>query len=306
MRIHLATESTTSALLEPPLEVDGADITVGELHESVDVLVHGTPTAEQLAHVTGALVVPYAGLAARTARLLLAARPELPVYNLHHNASSTAEHAIALLLAVARTLLPVDRRLRTGDWRPRYAATGQIRLAGHRVVVLGRGQIGSRVSRTLRALGMDAIEIGRSNVGELDEALRGSRALVSSLPLTPATRGLIDARRLRLLDRHGIVVNVGRGPVFVEEELYEVLAAEELHGAGLDVWYRYPKDESGRTATPPSKLDFGALDNVVMTPHLGGHGDGIEPARRDALVEVLGALAAGREPDCRVDVEAGY
>jgi phosphoglycerate dehydrogenase-like enzyme len=252
-------------------------------------------------------------------RDLLRARPALQVFNLHHNAAPTAEMAVGLLLAAARRLVPCDQALRRGDWRPRYATDRGLLLDGARAVVLGYGAIGRRVAVALRALGMDVDAIRRGGTGveeadgvhvwpvaRLDERLDGAHVLVLAVPLTDATRELIDGPRLDRLGTGAILVNVARGAVLDEEALFARLRDGRLGGAGLDVWWRYPSDAESREATAPSALDFGALENVVLSPHRAGHVDATEGLRARHLARVLAALASGDVPPGRVDLDAGY
>jgi phosphoglycerate dehydrogenase-like enzyme len=298
-------------------------LTVGEHRPPTpryEVLVAGRPSAEDLDASPDLrhLVIPFAGLPPSTRELLLE-RPHLEARNLHHNAAPTAELAIGLLLAAARGLVPADRALRAGDWRPRYATDRGTLLDGGSAVVLGYGAIGRRVARALAGLGMRVRAIRRTG-GEaeeqggvvvrgpeaLDDALEGARALVVAVPLTDETRGMIDARRLGLLEHGAVVVNVARGPVVDERSLYEALVRGHLGGAGLDVWWRYPESAEGRESTPPSHHPFAGLDRVVMSPHRAGHADRTEALRAAHLISLLDALARGASAGPPLDPRVGY
>lgn len=280
-------------------------------------LIHGRPTAAQLdddPHLRG-VVIPWSGLPAGTRELLLE-RPHLRVHNLHHNATAVAEMAIALLLAAIRRLPEADAALRRGDWTPRYAERSGTTLAGRRALILGGGAIGSRIARILGAMELRVEVLRRRPRSEapfpehgpeaLDALLPESSVLVNALPATPATSGLIDARRLALLPADSAVVNVGRAEVFDERALFEALHGGALGAAGLDVWYRYPASEAERANTAPSEFPFGELPNVALSPHRAGHLTDTEGERARHLVELFGALACGDDAPGRVDVEAGY
>lgn len=286
--------------------------------ESVDVLIAGRPAREQLVACTRlrAVVVPWAGVGAGTLQLL-AELPGVALHNLHHNAGPTAEHALALLLAAAKRVVPSDRRMRAHDWKDRGRGQPAVYLEGGRAVVLGMGAIGRRVARLLRALGMEVVGArSRAAPGEAWEGLRvvgadtwraelrGARVLVVCVPLTDATRGLVGAEELALLAPNAVVVNVARGPVIDETALYDALRAGRLHGAGLDVWYRYPAE--GEETSPPSALPFEELDNVVMSPHRAGSTDATERLRMDALADTLLHVARAEEPPNRVTPTRGY
>jgi phosphoglycerate dehydrogenase-like enzyme len=282
------------------------------------VLVAGRPTAEHLEaspHLQ-TLIVPYAGIPQRT-RELLGDYGHLAVHNLHHNAAATAEGAVGLLLAAAKRIVPADRALREGDWRPRYRSEEGLLLDGREALVVGLGAIGLRVARVLRAFGLHVLGVSRSgedrecvdevfSADRLDEVLPRAQLLVLCCPLTPETQGLLNARRLELLPSDAVLVNVGRGGLIEEAPLYEALSAGRLGAAGLDVWWTYPKSESVRTETQPSSLPFHELQNVVFSPHRAGHGAGVETARVKALAELLRLEARGEPLPNRVDLGVGY
>ncbi len=287
-----------------------------------EVLVAGRPTEADLdaRPRLRALVIPWTGLPPETCALARA-RPGLEVYNLHHNAIPVSEMALALLLGASQRIVPMDRRLRAGDWRPRYEPNPAILLHGRTALVLGYGAIGRRVARLCRALGMSVLATRRSQVepeddgvaaihppSALPDLLPRAHAVIVCLPLTEETRGLLGQREFGRLPAHAVLVNVGRGEVVEEEALYRALTEGPLGAAGLDVWYHYPQDEAARAHTPPSRFPFHELDHVVLSPHRAGgvHTLETERLRVEALAALFNALACGQDPPNRVDVGRGY
>ena len=319
--IHPPPDSALAALREA---IDaGIDLSVGmDVLEEAQVLVAGRPTREQLAtsKMLRALVIPYAGVPDTTRDLLLAEYPHLDVYNLHHNAMAAAELAIGLLLAAAKTLLPVDRSFREHDWRSRYDGAPTLLLEGKRALILGLGAIGTRLATLCDAFGMTVSAI-RANPERLHPQfvdvhgpdtlhalLPIADVLLICLPLTTDSTGLIGQPELALLPSSAILVNIARGPIVDEEALYCALAEKRIAAAGVDVWYNYPKDEPSRANTPPSAYPFHELDNVVMSPHRGGafRLEELEAKRMADLAATLNAIARGECVPHRVDLEAGY
>jgi len=226
----------------------------------------------------------------------------------------------------------LNASLRRDDWSPRYEESQVVLLDGKSVLVLGYGAIGRHVARLCESLGMEVTAVRRGSsdgvagrggppagvvsargvrvrtAAELPSLLPEADVLVVCLPLTDETRGLLGESELALMSRSAILINVGRGPIVDESALFHALRDGTLHAAGLDVWYNYPTDEPGRSATRPSDYAFHELDNVVMSPHRAGapHTPETESLRMRALARLLNA-AARREPiPNRVDLGLGY
>ncbi|MHC4956830.1 MAG: NAD(P)-dependent oxidoreductase [Planctomycetota bacterium] len=267
-----------------------------------DVVVAGVPDEEQIAGCK-AIVIPYAGVPKTTRERAQAAGVAL--FNLHHNAAPTAELAVALLLAAAKRVIPLDRALRNNDWLGRYESRDELMLFGRTAIVCGLGSIGSRVAEALTGLGMRVEGLRRADRTRLPELLPQAHAVVMCVPWTPETEGMLGADELARLPDGAVIVNVARGPVVDERALYDELRSGRLR-AGLDVWYVYPKTEEQRGDTAPSEFPFGELDNVVMSPHRGGQADRTEVMRAEHLAITLNALARGEEAPHRVNFEAGY
>jgi phosphoglycerate dehydrogenase-like enzyme len=297
-------------LTDGPMPPEGADYSI---------LVAGRPTRmllEASPNLT-TLLIPWAGLPTKTREVMLE-YPRIAVHNIHHNATPTAEMALALLMNAAKNLVTLDRSMRRQDWTLRYAtsATNTL-LEGKTVVILGYGAIGKRVAAKCRGLGMDVIVVRKSisepeegdfpfyPVGSLIEVLHRADALIVAVPLTPESRDLVGIGELAALRDHAIVVNISRGPVVGERALYEELRTGRIR-AGLDVWYYYPADADSRTATPPSNYPYEKLDNVVMSPHVGGNSDQTEQLRIAELQSMINLAAAGQPMPNRLDVERGY
>lgn len=316
MRVHALLEVAPEHL--DRLTAAAPGITFGRpVPTAMDVLVAGFPTDAELGAIVpgGALVLPFSGLRPAT-REQLRQRPELRVYNNRFNGGLVAEHALGLVLAVSRVLIPMDAALRRGDWRPRLAADPAITLGGHRALVLGYGSIGRRVATALGALGMTVQAIARRPAGPdgpievhppeaLDALLPGIRVLVVAVPHTPETDGWIGRAALARLGPDAVVVNVARGPVVDEQALFEALRDHRIHGAGLDVWWRMP-GAAEMASTPPSELPFHTLDNVVLSPHRAAHASETEDLRTAGLAALLATLVSGGEPFARVDPAQGY
>jgi len=300
--------------LEPGVQVTWGDKPPDAAAYSV--LLSGRPSPELLAASPrlSALVIPWAGLPGATADLM-AKIPHVAVHNLHHNAPATAEMALALLLAAAKSIVAADNNLRLGDWTMRGEMSAAVQLEGATALVLGYGAIGRRVARGCRGLGMKVIAVARHSampegddelhlVDALPEVLPRADALLVCLPATPHTEGLLGPNQLALLPQHCVLVNVARGQIVHEQALYDALRAKRIRAAGLDVWWKYPDSDPAQCA--PSRFPFHELPNVVMSPHRGGHVQQTESLRMKALAELLNAAAQGRPMPHKVDLGKGY
>ena len=284
------------------------------------MLVSGRPSAELLeaSERLNTVVIPFAGIPSGTLEVLRG-YPEIVVHNLHHNAPATAELAMALLLAAAKSVVPIDRKFRKHDWSDRGAHEHAVQLNARRALVIGYGAIGRRVARSCEALGMVVNAIARREhpdpghklhklhkPDELHELLPKADVVMVCAPSTEETKGMIGAAEIGLLPQDAIVVNIARGPIIDDSALFAALKAGRVFAAGLDVWWNYPKTRDEWDNTAPSDLPFHELDNVVMSPHRGGHVKSTEEQRMRALADVVNAAVLGEEIPNKVDLEAGY
>ena len=235
-----------------------------------------------------------------------------PVCNVYEHEIGIAEYIVATLLEREIRIARMDARLRRGEWRDGFVLGAPLHgeLYGKTVGFVGYGRIARATARRLAPFGVriaartrspDATGPGAELVSDLagldrlDDLLPDVDYLVIACPLTDATRGLIDARRLGLLSGRAVVVNVARGPIVDEEALYAACRDETIRGAIIDTWYRYP-DPSGGPGQRclPSRLPFETLPNVVMTPHASGWSAGLLERRWTVITDNLLRLEHGR------------
>lgn len=205
------------------------------------------------------------------------------------NAPSVAEHAVMLMLGLARRVVQYDARTRAGgyitdpDWPTRD-------LGGRRLLLVGVGRIGARVALVALALGMEvaahdpfaaALPEGVEREDDLATALGRADVVSLHCPLTPGTRHLIDRERLAAMKPGALLVNTGRGELVDEAALVAALEAGHLAGAGLDVFEVEPPD--------PTNPLF-ARGDVLLSPHSAALTEegAIRMARRTALNAIAG------------------
>jgi phosphoglycerate dehydrogenase-like enzyme len=251
------------------------------------------PQAGKLAYIqsigAGTDQFPRDGLAERGIRLASAQGV---------NARAVAEHAMALILALARRLPEARDNQAKQVWRGMIGDIGrrEDELGGKTLLIVGLGRIGARLARLAQAFDMKVIGI-RQNPAAGSEglgAVHGIDALhrllpeadfaVLTCPLTPATENLIDADALRRMRQTAYLVNVARGRVVDDAALITALSEERIAGAALDVTATEP--------LPPTS-PLWAMANVLITPHTAGETRRYEDKVLDILQENLDRLWRG-------------
>jgi D-3-phosphoglycerate dehydrogenase len=313
--IVLVTEELSPAgiaLLESDFEVryaDGADreALLPALAEADAVIVRSATRidAEAISHAPRLRVVARAGVGLDNIDVDAATRAGVMVINAPtSNVVSAAEHAVALLLSVARNVPQAAASLRGGEWR-RSAFTG-VELQGKVAGILGLGRIGGLVAERLAAFGMTVIAydpyvaaaraaaLGVRLVG-LDDLLAEADFISVHLPKTSETVGLISERELSLVKPEVRIINAARGGIVDERALARALRDGRVAGAGVDVYASEPCTDS----------PLFSLGNVVATPHLGASTrEAQEKAGTQVARSVRLALAGEFVPDA-VNVQGG-
>jgi D-3-phosphoglycerate dehydrogenase / 2-oxoglutarate reductase len=227
-------------------------------------------TPKLLEHAARLRVIGRAGVGVDNVDLDAATRKGVVVMNTPGgNASSVAEHTLALLLALARRIPQADRSLKEGRWEKK-AFTG-IELRGKTLGLVGLGKIGTEVVRLAQAYQMEVIAYdpfvssliaGEQNVKlvSMEELLKASDFISLHASGTPETHHLLNARALALAKPGVRIVNCARGELIDEADLLAALEAGHVAGAGLDVFETEPPRDSRLAAHP----------HVIATPHIAG------------------------------------
>lgn len=207
-----------------------------------------------------------------------------------------ATHTIALILGLVRRIPQGDILVRGGDWGVARLGAPR-RLSTLTVGLLGYGKIARQVAQIMIALGTRVIVhdpyVDRLELGDLvgiDELFSTADIVSVHCPLTPETKGLVNARTLSLMKSTALLVNTSRGPIVDLADLVAALRQGTIAGAGLDVF-----------ETEPPLLDLVSnVPNLVMTPHSAFYSvDAVRESQRKATTQVLKALA-GEPLDYRV------
>jgi glyoxylate reductase len=215
---------------------------------------------------------------------------------------ATAEFTWALILAVTRRVAEGERLLRGGAWKG-WALDFMLgmELRGKQLGIVGLGRIGSAVASRAPAFGMRVtacslegtapppaghIPLPEVEMMTLDRLLSTSDVVTLHVPLTPATRHLIDRTALSRMKRSSYLVNTARGPVVDEDALAWALGGRLIAGAALDVYEHEPRVHPGLMG----------LDNLVLAPHLGSATTETRTAMASLAVDNVLAVLKGRRP----------
>jgi glycerate dehydrogenase len=197
----------------------------------------------------------------------------IPVCNaVGYGPDAVAQHAFALLLALTNQVSAHHQSVQRGEWSAQpdfcYLKTPTHSLQGRTLGLLGLGKIGTRVALIARAFGMSVLAV-RGNpdtpppdgvqVCPLESMLPLSDVVCLTAPLTPQTRGIIQASTLQRMRRHALLINVARGELVVESDLRDALLSGTIAGAGLDVLDGEP---------PRADHPLFGLPNCIITPHI--------------------------------------
>ena len=206
---------------------------------------------------------------------------------------TTADLAFLLILAASRLASEAEADLRNGRWLGwginQYLGRD---VHGATLGLVGNGRIGSAVARRAAGFGMQVIHHTRTDTGQpgwradLDQMLAESDVVSLHVPLSDATRHLIDARRLGLLRRTAVLVNTSRGPIVDEEALAAALEDGRLFAAGLDVFEREPVVHPRLLGAP----------RTVLLPHIGSASVGTRTRMARLACEGAVAVLAGEQP----------
>jgi len=214
------------------------------------------------------------------------------------NANAVAEHTTTLMLALARNLYPAAAATLAGRFHERYQFEG-IELAGRTLGLIGLGRIGNRVAQIARhGLSMQVkaydpfvsktdYQGAAETEPSLETLLRSADFISLHVPLTPVTRQLINAERLKLLKPTCRIINTSRGGVIDEPALAAALVEGRIAGAALDVFEEEPL---------PTNHPFLTTPNTLLTPHIASAtNESMDRMARDSAQGVIEVLQ-GRQP----------
>lgn len=219
------------------------------------------------------------------------------------NKVSTAEHAVMLIMALGKSVIPLHENMKKGNYDSRNSIT-TMELKGKKVGLIGFGNIAQQVAKRLK-LGLDmdvtawvrdfkpekhkyAREIGVNINTCLEEVFSQSDFISLHIPLNEQTKNSIDQRLYSLMKRSAFLVNTSRGAVVNQTDLYHALKEGLIAGAGLDVFDPEP---------PAKEMPLLSLPNIIVTPHVGGTTIECNYIMSTTVAENVIKVLEGKKPD---------
>jgi len=291
---------------------DTSEENLSTIVPDVDVLIGWRPSKRILDRATKlkAFINPGAGVN----HLLnlftrLNKKRKVLLINGHGNSYFVAQHAAALLLTLMNKTIPHHMWMKEGRWRTGDNDAMSIPLRFREIGLLGYGAINQKVHRFLSGYDVKfhilrnnwnkredelLTPVKKYNFNQLYEFLKEIDTLIIAIPVTTLTSGLIKAEEIGLLGSNGLIVNVARGEIINQEDLYNALKKRIISGAAIDVWYDYHPNPDENGVKRPYKFPFHTLDNIVLSPHRG-YSPFNDLLRWNEVVENITRIARGSE-----------
>tara|TARA_Y100000589_G_scaffold2122_1_gene1979 strand:- start:1071 stop:2099 length:1029 start_codon:yes stop_codon:yes gene_type:complete len=260
------------------------------------------------------LQIPFAGVEWLNPKLI---PKSLMVANASGHEIAMSEYIIGCIISLSIDLLANHNDFKSGSWEKTGTLSDPKSMHGEvfgKVLgIIGYGQIGIETAIRAKSLGMKTYGINRTekkntsqyldwhgSLGELDFILKESDYLVLACDLNESTKGLINKRTLSIMKKTAYLINVARGDICVEEDLFNSLKNKNIAGAAIDTWWIYPdrpkKGDKAEKAPRPSDYPFHKLDNVIMTPHNSAHTLEADLRRSKSILHNLLDFKKGKKP----------
>ena len=260
------------------------------------------------------LQIPFAGIDWLNPDLL---PKNLMVANASGHEQAMAEYVIGTALALSLDLIATHIEFKSGSWE----RTGTLsdpksmhnEIYSKTIGILGYGQIGVETAKRAKSLGMTTFGINRTkraskpqyldwhgSIEDLDTLLTKSDFLVLACDLNESTKNIINKKTLSKMKKDSFLINVARGDVCNEEDLFNCLKNKTISGAAIDTWWIYPdRPKPGFKSEKkprPSDFPFHALENVIMTPHNSAHTMDSDTRRSNSILKNLKEFKKGKKP----------
>lgn len=238
---------------------------------------------------------------------------EIMIANCAGHEIPISEYIIGTIIALTVELLPTEKDFRNGSWE----RTGTLsdpntmhgEVFGKTLGIIGCGLIGIETAKRAKSLGMRVYGVNRKSkldipkfldwhgsIDELDKLLNESDYIVLACDLNEQSKNLINKDTLSKMKKSSYLINISRGNVCNEEDLFNHLKENKIAGAAIDTWWVYPYTNKDIKNPRPSKFPFQDLKNIIMTPHNSAHTMESDERRAISIVNNLKDFENGIEP----------
>ncbi len=199
----------------------------------------------------------------------IARTKQVSLINGHGNAYFTAQHGVALLLSLTNKIIPHHLWMKEGKWRFGDAQAKSIPLRYRRIGLLGYGHVNRHIHTMLQGFSDDIkfLKNDYTEINDLHKFLKQIDILICAIPFTSKTKDMLKLEELMMLGKNGILINLSRGQIINEKDLYKVLQNKLIQSAAIDVWYDYDPIPDKQNRKFPFKYPFHELDNIILSPH---------------------------------------
>lgn len=287
MKVHAEHQKIHDFLKQNPIE----NIEIVDDIKKATYIITGKYNSQKYNQNLKGIIIPYTGHngidldAMREKEMMLFTTPTRSKY--------VAEKALTLTLSLLGNTVYYHNQLKEGNWASRNSEDRLpwVSIQNLSVGLYGFGRIGKLTYQLMRSLGCDFYTIDRHKeypsdvhlVKNLTNLIQVSDIVIIATPLNATTEGVFNKETLSRM-KHKYLVNVGRGKICNEEDLYDALKNRNLKGYASDVWFNYPK---GKENQLPSEYPIYELDNVVLSNHSGGFTENTNYEVNKDLLKIL-------------------
>ncbi|OFX23165.1 MAG: hypothetical protein A2033_15485 [Bacteroidetes bacterium GWA2_31_9] len=247
---------------------------------------------------------------------------KIKVCNSHSNAKYVAEYGVALLFALIKKIHIHDNFLRNGSWfKPKNDDSDLLflndTLINKKIGIIGFGHIGQNIAKFLQPYEVDFLVLdkkakstnlniynGTFNIENLNNLLKKSDIIFTTIPLTEETRNLLDIEKFKIMKRDAYLINISRSEVVNKKALFNSLKNNIIRGAAIDVWYNDSVEKNG-LKFPSDEFPFHELNNILLSPYRAGYVMNYSPHLYD-VVKNLKLFALTNTVINEIDINLGY
>jgi len=229
----------------------------------------------------------------------------ISVCNVYEHEIPISEFVLTGMLNWVSKFIEIDENLKRGHWYGSFLfGPRHNELYGKTIGIVGYGKIGKEVWRRCKSFGMKLFACNKSKkkidsvnstkpMEDIEELYKVSDFILLSVPLNSDTKHLINLNSFKLMKKKAFLINVSRGKIINEDDLFTALSKKIIGGALIDTWNKYPTNNAD--VFYPSELKFHLLDNIYMSSHASAWTEQLKPRRNKIIATNLNRLANGKK-----------